>query len=50
MDCVLPVRVGIPSLKKEWKSSLRVKLGAIVSGFCVWPFVACRAKGEEEYL
>jgi hypothetical protein len=49
-DCVLLVRVGIPSLRKSGSSSLRGKLGAIVSWFLVCgPFAARGAKGEEEY-
>jgi hypothetical protein len=50
VDCVLLVRVGIPSLKKEWKLFLARQAWS----YCFWflvcgPFVAQGAKGEEEY-
>jgi hypothetical protein len=50
VDCVLLVRVGIPSLWKEWKLFLARK------SWCYWflvcvcgPFMDSGVKGEEEY-
>jgi hypothetical protein len=48
LDCVLLVRVGIPSLRKSGSSSLRGKLGAIVFGFlCVAPLRLGGLRGKK---
>jgi hypothetical protein len=49
-DCVLLVRVGIPSLIREWKLFLaRQAWSYCILVFVCGPFAARGAKGEEEY-
>jgi hypothetical protein len=50
IDCVLLVRVGIPSLRKEWKVFLVRQAWSYCNMVLVLgPFAAQGVKGEEEY-